>query len=85
MNACHPGDVNSALSNSLGFGGHESPEDGARTPVWLASDAAVKDRTGRYFERLGETRCPFMADSASVEALFDVCQSYGTCRQAGDT
>jgi len=28
VNACHPGDVNSNLSNDLGFGGHESPGEG---------------------------------------------------------
>ena len=38
VNACHPGDVNSSLSNNLGFGGHESPREGARTPAWLATD-----------------------------------------------
>jgi retinol dehydrogenase-13 len=31
VNACHPGDVNSTLSNNLGFGGHESPDEGAST------------------------------------------------------
>ena len=36
INVCHPGDVNSILSNNLGFGGSESPEQGAATPVWLA-------------------------------------------------
>ena len=35
--SCHPGDVNSKLSNDLGFGGHESPDQGASTPVWLST------------------------------------------------
>jgi len=29
VNACHPGDVNSRLSSDLGFGGHETPDQGA--------------------------------------------------------
>jgi retinol dehydrogenase-13 len=33
VNACHPGDVNSRLSNNLGFGGHSTPNEGAKTPV----------------------------------------------------
>jgi NAD(P)-dependent dehydrogenase (short-subunit alcohol dehydrogenase family) len=37
VNACHPGDVRSRLSANLGFGGHETPEQGAATPVWLAT------------------------------------------------
>ena len=30
VNACHPGDVNSTLSNNLGFGGHETPDEARR-------------------------------------------------------
>lgn len=38
INACHPGNVNSRLSNDLGIGGQTSPAEGADTPVWLATD-----------------------------------------------
>ncbi len=38
VNACHPGDVNSRLSNDLGLGGQTTPDEGADTPVWLATD-----------------------------------------------
>ena len=56
VNACHPGDVNSRLSNNLGFGGSASPEDGADTPAWLAADPEAgvlsgKWVSGRYAER----------------------------------
>lgn len=47
VNACHPGDVNSTLSNDLGFGGHETPDQGAKTPVWLATDPMGLNKTGR--------------------------------------
>ncbi len=75
VNACHPGDVNSKLSNDLGFGGHESPDAGARTPAWLATTAAGRENTGRYFEGQREKVCRFGQDSRAVEALWRVCSA----------
>jgi len=49
VNACHPGEVSSKLSNDLGFGGHESPSQGAATPVWLAVSEDISNITGKYF------------------------------------
>ena len=76
VNACHPGDVNSKLSNDLGYGGHESPDQGARTPVWLASDDAVAEVSGCYFERRAQVHCPFgaSADDQRTPDLSDVVQ-----------
>jgi len=48
VNSCHPGVVSSNLSYALGFGGWESPEVGAETPVFLATDEALK-LTGKLF------------------------------------
>lgn len=76
VNACHPGDVNSALSNALGFGGHETPQAGADTPVWLATEPALSGTSGRYFERRSEVRCRFAADRAAVAALYERCRGY---------
>jgi NAD(P)-dependent dehydrogenase (short-subunit alcohol dehydrogenase family) len=76
VNACHPGDVNSKLSNNLGFGGSETPEQGARTPVWLATDPTGQAETGKYFERMREIRCWFGEDRQAVEKLYEVCLSY---------
>jgi len=76
VNACHPGDVNSGLSNDLGFGGHETPQQGARTPVWLASGEIGQTETGRYFEHMRMQRCRFGEDSDTVEALFEACLAY---------
>ncbi|MFQ5614762.1 MAG: SDR family NAD(P)-dependent oxidoreductase [Anaerolineae bacterium] len=73
VNACHPGDVNSALSNDLGFGGHETPDEGARTPVWLATGPAGQQQTGKYFEHLQEVHCPFSADRRAVDELYQAC------------
>jgi retinol dehydrogenase-13 len=73
VNACHPGDVSSALSNSLGFGGHHTPDEGASTPVWLAVEPVGQRQTGRYFEQMREVRCPFAADRKSVIGLYEAC------------
>jgi NAD(P)-dependent dehydrogenase (short-subunit alcohol dehydrogenase family) len=76
INACHPGDVNSNLSNNLGFGGSESPDKGASTPVWLATSPVGGRKTGKYFENMREVRCPFGEDHDRVEALYEKCLSY---------
>lgn len=76
VNACHPGDVNSRLSNDLGFGGQATPDEGADTPVWLATDPVGQRETGKYFEERRAVRCRFGEDTAAVEALFEACLAY---------
>jgi retinol dehydrogenase 12 len=76
VNACHPGDVNSALSNSMGFGGHESPDQGADTPVWLSVSQDVMGITGKYYEHRRQQDCGFSNDIEKVEKLFDICRRY---------
>jgi NAD(P)-dependent dehydrogenase (short-subunit alcohol dehydrogenase family) len=76
VNACHPGDVNSTLSNNLGFGGHDSPDAGAATPVWLSTDPIGQQETGQYFERKRQVRDRFGEDKQAVEALYQACLSY---------
>jgi NAD(P)-dependent dehydrogenase (short-subunit alcohol dehydrogenase family) len=80
VNACHPGDVNSRLSNNLGFGGHESPDEGADTPVWLATEEIGQMVTGKYFEHRQEILDRFTQDRAAVEALFQKCLDYSNTR-----
>lgn len=76
VNACHPGDVHSTLSHDLGFGGHETPDQGADTPVWLATQAVGQEQTGRYFEHRRDCNCPFSRDLKAVEALYQLCAGY---------
>jgi NAD(P)-dependent dehydrogenase (short-subunit alcohol dehydrogenase family) len=76
VNACHPGDVNSALSNSMGFGGHETPDPGADTPVWLATSPEVEGISGKYFEHRRQQDCNFSKDLREVERLFEICANY---------
>jgi len=76
VNACHPGDVHSNLSHSLGFGGHETADQAAATPAWLATDPIGQQRTGKYFEHLAERHCPFGSNRAAVEKLYEACAEY---------
>ncbi len=76
VNACHPGDVNSKLSNNLGYGGHESPEEGASTPAWLALTDEVKNVTGKYFEHRKEVKCGFSEHKDEIEKLIELCRKY---------
>jgi NAD(P)-dependent dehydrogenase (short-subunit alcohol dehydrogenase family) len=76
VNVCHPGDVNSALSNSMGFGGHESPDQGADTPVWLATSKELEGITGKYFEHRNQVSCEFSKDREKIEKLFRICEEF---------
>lgn len=76
VNACHPGDVNSTLSNNLGFGGHQTPDQGAETPVWLATHRIGQQTTGRYYEHQREIDCAFSRDRRAVNSLFEICAGY---------
>lgn len=82
VNACHPGDVDSKLSNDLGYGGHQSPDEAARTPVFLATDPCLEAVTGRYFARGAQAACEFGSDRPAVEALHAVCLKID--RELGD-
>jgi retinol dehydrogenase-13 len=73
VNSCHPGDVNSKLSNAFGFGGSESPEQGAETPIYLSLSDNVRGVTGKYFEHLNQVNCPFSRDKMEIERLFELC------------
>jgi NAD(P)-dependent dehydrogenase (short-subunit alcohol dehydrogenase family) len=73
VNVCHPGNVNSTLSNNLGFGGSQSPDEGARTPVWLAVGPTGQKVTGKYFDHMQEVRCPFAEDRKATAALYEAC------------
>jgi retinol dehydrogenase-13 len=78
VNSCHPGDVNSKLSNAFGFGGSETPEEGAATPLHLSLSEAVAGTTGKYFEHLEQVTCPFSRDQGAIELLYDLCDRQTT-------
>ena len=76
VNACHPGDVRSTLASNLGFGGHETPDQGAATPVWLAISSEVESITGKYFEHKKIAFCQFAENQKKTEKLFKICDDY---------
>ena len=76
INCCHPGDVNSGLSNDLGFGGNQSPAEGALTPLWLATSSSLSGITGKYFESQQEINCSFGSNLMDAKRLFKICQTY---------
>lgn len=75
VNSCHPGDVNSKLSNNLGFGGHQLAEDAALTPVWLAKNNSA-NLSGKYFENKIEVRCGYSQDKKAIEDLYRFCLKF---------
>lgn len=76
VNACHPGDVRSTLASNLGYGGHETPDQGAATLVRLATDPQFDKITGKYFEHGQESLCRFGKDREAVEQLYKICDEY---------
>ncbi|MDZ7740756.1 MAG: SDR family NAD(P)-dependent oxidoreductase [Bacteroidota bacterium] len=76
VNVVHPGDVNSQLSNSLGYGGHESPGQGADTPVWAATAPELKGVSGKYFEHRQESTEQFSLEKERVDRLVRLCERY---------
>lgn len=73
VNSCHPGDSHSTLSHALGYGGSQSPEESADTPVWLATEPKLAGTTGKYFARRKEQVCEFARDRQAIAALDDIC------------
>jgi retinol dehydrogenase-13 len=73
VNSCHPGDANSVLSNALGFGGSETPEQAAATPVWLATEPSLADTSGQYFAHCRPAHCVFAADAKGIAELDAIC------------
>lgn len=77
VNACHPGNPSSVLSRSLGFGGTETPEDSARTPVMLVRNELGAGVTGRFYAYGSEVPCEFSKDRDAIRRLYEICKQYG--------
>ncbi len=61
---------------NLGFGGHESPTQAARTPLWVATDRVGQRETGQYFEGETKSRSPFSRDVQGIDRLYEACLQY---------
>lgn len=80
VNALHPGVVTTKLlREGFSMKGGDSLEEGAKTSVFVATDASVAELTGRYFVRCRETR----PHQAAADA--DLCRRFydETARIAG--
>lgn len=84
-NAMHPGGVNTPLfakgGGLLGMAASvyakvsaKSPEEGADTVVWLASDPEVEGKSGEFWIDRRKVRCRFH-DPAAEERLWALCAS----------
>lgn len=78
VNACHPGDVNSRLSNNLGFGGSASPEDGADTPAWLATNPEAGKISGKWVSRRNAERETFADDTEMMSGLRQILDHFNS-------
>ena len=76
VNACHPGVVNSQLTQAMGTSGPDSPDDGARTAVWLAAHPQAGRFNGMYFVNRRASRDRFTEDRQKVNQLFKKCMQY---------
>lgn len=83
VNACHPGSVDTQLfryqSGLLGLAmtgwakvRGKTPEQGADTPLWLATSPEVGGLTGRYWVGRREVACKFR-DYEATERLLALC------------
>ncbi len=84
VNCCHPGAVatNIGIDRETGFGKtitgmlkpfFQTPEEGARTAIFLASDGSVKDITGEYFYKCKIARSSKRSkDMRLAKKLFDL-------------
>ena len=59
VNALHSGVIGTKLLHTM-FGGGASPEEGARTPVYLAESSEVEDISGRYFRGTSPAPSPVL-------------------------
>ena len=76
VNACHPGDTPSKLARNLGFGGSQSAEESARTPLYLALDQELADVTGAWFSNQARQTDRYAQNTDQIERLWERVQRY---------
>lgn len=70
VNALHPGVITTNLL-AIGFGSQGAPvEDGAETPVYLATSDDVRGTTGKYFIKCREAKYSPIANDAETRKQF---------------
>jgi NAD(P)-dependent dehydrogenase (short-subunit alcohol dehydrogenase family) len=75
VNALHPGVIGTKLLHAGFGGGGGALEEGAETPVWLATASEAEGVTGKYFVRRREVRPSARAlDDDAARRLWDVSE-----------
>lgn len=70
VNALHPGVISTKLL-ATGFGSQGAPvEEGAETPVYLATSDEVKEITGKYFIKCRQSKYSPIADDENTRKQF---------------
>jgi len=72
VNACHPGVVDTNVLQGLGFGGFESPDQGAATPVFLATSKEGGTIAGKWWVSSTENTETFNSKQ-DITDLFQLC------------
>jgi len=75
VNACHPGVVNSGVLGGLGFNGWQTADDGAETPVLVATGEDGGKVTGQFFNSKKHAADKFTSNTEDVEALYQYCEA----------
>jgi len=93
MNALHPGLVATDFGDVggiVGFGwrfaklGGISPEQGAKTPVYVASSVDVAGKSGGYYRHCAQAAPnPLVSDQALAQRLWDYCADVTGLRETG--
>jgi len=74
VNCCHPGVINTKLLSDLGFSSSSTPENGAQTPLYLASSPTVESISGQFFSNKMQTSCQFQKGIDAQEQLWTLCE-----------
>jgi len=74
VNVCHPGVIKTKLLSDLGFSSSSTPEQGAKTPIYLAINPKVAKITGQFFSDKEVCPCQFQKNLDEQEKLWNFCE-----------
>jgi len=81
-NVCNPGAVQTGLVTDLGFRDGGPVENGAVTPIYLATSKEVEGVTGQYFEYNTKRKpCKFRRDKELIAKLVEYCEALTIARE----
>jgi len=75
INACHPGVVNTQVLDGLGFSGFESEDEGAATPVFLATSSEGGSTSGKWWV-YSKAQSETFTNKKEIDQLFKLCSDF---------